>query len=157
MIVPVNIRRATRKAAFRIANATAQASRVLAAMATGERELHTRLTQVAGRVRDAMVADGHAVTSNALPILVTGGRCEQDPEGTMGLCHGGKITVFRSAFALAGGIQRRILVHELVHHFDVRMLGEAYATPESGHSAYAAQRCETLARSYETRAGEFFT
>lgn len=153
---PINHRRAARKAANRLADASAIAARVVAAMADGERELHVRLTLIASRVRAAMVADGHKVTSDTLPVLVTGGRDIQDPAGTMGLCQGDKVTVFRSAFDLASGIQRRVLIHELVHFFDADRHGEAYLCAADGHAEYLAQRCEVLARAYEVRASEFF-
>ena len=157
MTHPVNPRRAARKAARRAANATWIAALRVASMATAERELHLRLAEVSGRVRSAMSADGHAVTSDTLPELLTGGSHSDRAIGSMGCSHGGTIKIFRAAFRLAGGIQRKILVHELVHHFDALLLtGEAYARPQHGHDAYSAQRCEVLARSYESRTDEFF-
>ena len=154
---PSNPRRAARKAARRAANVTWIAARKVASMATAERELHVRLAIIAGRVRSAMIADGHSVTSATLPELITGGSHSDRASGSMGCSHGGTIKIFREAFRLAGGIQRKILVHELVHHFDALLLtGEAYARPQDGHDAYAAQRAEVLARSYESRTTEFF-
>jgi len=126
-------------------------------MVGAERELHVRLAEVAARVRSAMSADGHAVTSATLPELITGGSHADCASGSMGCSHGGTIKIFRPAFELAGGIQRKILVHELVHHFDALLLtGEAYARPQDGHAEYSAQRAEVLARSYESRTTEFF-
>ena len=154
---PHNPGRAARKAAFRAANATWIAARRVASMAIGERELHVRLPEVAKRVRSAMMADGHAVTSATLPELLTGGSHADRAKWSMGSSHGGTIAVYRAAFRLARGIQRKILVHELVHHYDAMLLtGEAYARPEDGHVAYSSQRCEVLARSYESRTNEFF-
>ena len=125
----------------------------------GERKvfLEDAFHAVIGRVFDAMVRDGHpASLCLGLQTLVLGGRHEAGDDLTMGCSKGLGVWVYAPAFELR--IERRILVHEIVHVLDELRIGEAYSSIDTGVSMeeYRAQRCEVLARHYEERADEFF-